>query len=150
MEIVLARIDNRLLHGIVVSQWAGTTGADRVMVINDRVANDSFLKSSMMLAKPTGMSISIITEEVAYVNFAANKYLNQKIFLLITNPRIILNLLNINIKIKHLCIGGTELINSGIKLSNRAYITEEEAQVYRLIKEKGVHIDVQHCHQWKL
>ena len=42
MNIVLTRIDNRLLHGIVMTQWAGTTGAQRVMVIDDKTANSPF------------------------------------------------------------------------------------------------------------
>ena len=39
MGIVLARIDNRLLHGIVATQWAGRSGAQRIMIIDDTVAN---------------------------------------------------------------------------------------------------------------
>ena len=59
MNIVLTRIDNRLLHGIVMTQWAGTTGAQRVMVIDDKTANSPILKQTMMLAKPAGMAASI-------------------------------------------------------------------------------------------
>ena len=44
MEIKLARIDNRLLHGIVASQWAPSVGAMRVMIIDDEVAGDELKK----------------------------------------------------------------------------------------------------------
>ena len=66
MGIVLARIDNRLLHGIVATQWAGRSGAQRIMIIDDTVANNELTKASM-LARPTGMAISIITEETALI-----------------------------------------------------------------------------------
>ena len=69
MGIVLARIDNRLLHGIVATQWAGRSGAQRIMIIDDTVANNELTKASMKLARPTGMAISIITEETALNNF---------------------------------------------------------------------------------
>ena len=65
MGIVLARIDNRLLHGIVATQWAGRSGAQRIMIIDDTVANNELTKASMKLARPTGMAMSIITEETA-------------------------------------------------------------------------------------
>ena len=74
MGIVLARIDNRLLHGIVATQWAGRSGAQRIMIIDDTVANNELTKASMKLARPTGMAISIITEETALNNFKAGKY----------------------------------------------------------------------------
>ena len=35
MSLVLARIDQRLVHGIVVTQWAGATKAKRLMVVDD-------------------------------------------------------------------------------------------------------------------
>lgn len=36
MSVVMARIDNRLLHGIIVTQWAPVSGATRVMVIDEK------------------------------------------------------------------------------------------------------------------
>ena len=38
MAIVLTRIDNRLLHGVVATQWAPSTGCTRLMVIDNEVA----------------------------------------------------------------------------------------------------------------
>ncbi len=69
MSIVMSRVDNRLLHGIIVTQWAPMSKANRVMVIDDSVANNDIQKSSMRLARPAGMAVSIITEETAIANF---------------------------------------------------------------------------------
>ena len=44
MSITLGRIDYRLLHGIVATMWAPQSGAQRVMVIDDKVANDLLLR----------------------------------------------------------------------------------------------------------
>ena len=52
MSIVLGRVDYRLLHGIVATMWAPQSGAQRVMVIDDRTANDPIIKESMRLGKP--------------------------------------------------------------------------------------------------
>ena len=65
MSVVMARIDNRLLHGIIVTQWAPVSGATRVMVIDDKVAGDEVLKSTMRMARPAGMAVSIISEQTA-------------------------------------------------------------------------------------
>ena len=54
MGITLARIDNRLLHGIVATQWAPISNCTRLMVIDDKVAADPVLKESMKLARPVG------------------------------------------------------------------------------------------------
>lgn len=79
MSIVLARIDNRLLHGIVATQWTPLSGASRVMVIDDTVADTPMLKEAMKMGKPLVVSLSIINRETAYTNFKAGKYDSQKV-----------------------------------------------------------------------
>ena len=44
MSITLGRIDYRLLHGIVATMWAPQSGAQRIMIIDDKVANDPIIK----------------------------------------------------------------------------------------------------------
>ena len=39
-NIVLSRIDERLIHGQVGVQWVGFAGANLVLVANDEVAED--------------------------------------------------------------------------------------------------------------
>ena len=91
MSVVMARIDNRLLHGIIVTQWAPVSGATRVMVIDDKVAGDEVLKSTMRMARPAGMAVSIISEETALKNFAAGKYDREKVFVIAKEPETILH-----------------------------------------------------------
>ena len=39
-NIVLVRIDNRLIHGQVATQWTSTVGANLILVANDEVAGN--------------------------------------------------------------------------------------------------------------
>ncbi len=55
MSLVLARIDQRLIHGIVVTQWAGATQAKRLSVVDDEVSKDEVQKSAMRMSKPVGL-----------------------------------------------------------------------------------------------
>ena len=107
MGIVLARIDNRLLHGIVATQWAGRSGAQRIMIIDDSVANNELTNASMKLARPTGMAISFNTEETALKNFKAVKYNDHTVFVLGKKPETLVKLSEIGVKIPELVIGVT-------------------------------------------
>ncbi len=143
MSVVAARIDNRLLHGIIVTQWAPISGATRVMVIDDQVANDELSKSSMRLAKPAGMSVSIITEEIAINNFKIGKYDTQKVFVIVKSPSTILKLIENGVQIDKLIVGGTVVKENGIKLSARAYATQKEIEIYKDLINRGVKIECQ-------
>ena len=41
-NIVLARVDDRLIHGEVVSVWTPSLNVNRIIVVDDEVAADKF------------------------------------------------------------------------------------------------------------
>ena len=51
-DIVLTRIDNRLIHGQVATQWCGVVGANLLLVANDAVSTDEFRQGLMNMAAP--------------------------------------------------------------------------------------------------
>ena len=147
MGIVLARIDNRLLHGIVATQWAGRSGAQRIMIIDDTVANNELTKASMKLARPTGMAISIITEEAALNNFKAGKYNDHTVFVLVKRPETLVKLSEIGVKIPELVIGGTVKPAEGeeaVKLSQRAYAKPDDIEADKKLKAAGTKLYAQY------
>ena len=147
MSIVSARIDNRLLHGIVASQWAPFIGAKRVMVIDNHIAGNPVLKDGMRMGKPAGCALSIIDEKTAYANFAAGKYNDHSVFVIVQDPEIILNLVKQGQKVPKLIIGGTvdpEAGTSAVRVSKRAVVTSAQEQVYRDIAGSGTSVTVQY------
>lgn len=143
MSIILGRIDYRLLHGIVATMWAPQSGAQRVMIIDDRTANDPIIKESMRLGKPAGMACSIITEETALTNFKAGKYDDHKVFIVCEDVNIFLKLQEAGQKIPRIVVGITRDRETGTKVSSRAAIKDEEKAVYKKLIDNGTEIDVQ-------
>ena len=145
MNIVFARIDNRLLHGIVMTQYLPSTGAKRIMVIDDAVATDPLKKDMMNMAKPSGMASSIITMEKAIENIKADKYGDQPIFFLTKSPITVLKVAELGVKFPFLMLGSTDNLTSGTKLSSRCFLTDEEVEACRKLRDMGVKITVQHA-----
>ena len=50
-NIVLTRIDNRLVHGQVATQWCGAIGANLILVANDEVAGNSLRQGLMNIVR---------------------------------------------------------------------------------------------------
>ena len=147
MSIISVRVDNRLLHGIVASQWAPFIGAQRVMVIDDHIANNATLKSGMKMGKPAGCALSIINEETAYANFKAGKYDDHTVFVIVQDPKIILKLIKDGQKVPKMVVGGTVDPEQGVEavqVSKRAYVTKPEEETYREIAASGTELVVQY------
>ena len=42
-NIVLIRIDDRLIHGQVVTQWIKDTNGNRILIVDDKLVNDRMM-----------------------------------------------------------------------------------------------------------
>ena len=85
-NILLTRIDNRLVHGQVGVTWTKTIGANLLLVADDDAAKDELQQRLMAVtAKSSGCGIRFFTIEktAAIINKAAP---NQKIFIIVRTP----------------------------------------------------------------
>ena len=88
-NIVLTRIDNRLVHGQVATQWCGTIGANLILVANDEVAGNKLRQGLMDMAAPAYASMRYWTIEktISTIHKASDK---QLIFIVCENPQDVL------------------------------------------------------------
>ena len=65
MELVLTRIDSRLIHGQVATSWVKATKPEAIFAVNDDVAEDKIRKSLLLQVAPEGVKSFVIPVEKA-------------------------------------------------------------------------------------
>jgi mannose/fructose/N-acetylgalactosamine-specific phosphotransferase system component IIB len=60
MPIVLFRVDERLIHGQVVVGWGGPLNADRIVVVDDDIADSAWEQELYCLGVPPEMEASFV------------------------------------------------------------------------------------------
>ena len=141
---VLARIDQRLIHGLVVNQWAPALQVKRFMVVDDVLCNNDDIKASMRMAKPAGTGVSVISTETAITNFKAGKYDGQRVLVLVKEPETLIKLMEGGVEIPKVDLGimfnedGREAVTKFIALNDK-----ERADL-QTIKDKGVPVVIQY------
>ncbi|MGQ7789733.1 PTS sugar transporter subunit IIB [Escherichia coli] len=63
MNITLARIDDRLIHGQVTTVWSKVANAQRIIICNDEVYNDEVRRTLLRQAAPPGMKVNVVNIE---------------------------------------------------------------------------------------
>lgn len=147
MSVIAARIDNRLLHGIVATQWVPELKPQRLMVIDDEYANDPTKKAGMRMAKPAGVALSIISRETALTNFAAGKYDDHTVFVIARDPQTILDVVKAGQTIPKLYVGGTVAPadeSAAKQVSRRAWVLDSQVPVYQELAQSGCDLVVQY------
>ena len=59
MEIVLVRVDNRLVHGQILEAWLPFTQATCIVVVDDEVAGDYFRETVIRMAVPRQVELIV-------------------------------------------------------------------------------------------
>ena len=98
-NIVLTRIDNRLVHGQVATQWCGAIGANLILVANDEVAGNSLRQGLMNMAAPAyaAMRYWTVQKTIDTIHKASAK---QLIFIVCENPQDVVKLVEGGVPIK--------------------------------------------------
>lgn len=120
-NIVLTRIDNRLVHGQVATQWCGPIGANLILVANDEVAGNKLRQGLMDMAAPSyaAMRYWTIEKTISTIHKASDK---QHIFIVCETPQDVLKLVEGGVPIKKLilviCIWQTENVRLQVLLQS--------------------------------
>ena len=65
MNILLSRIDERLIHGQVMTRWITGLYITRIILIDDAIAKDDFMVDVLLLSAPVGVDVQVMTVEEA-------------------------------------------------------------------------------------
>ena len=142
-NIVNTRIDERLIHGQVAGIWSTSRSTQRIIVANDEAATDPLQKSSLRMAAPSSMRLSVLGVEAAAKNIQSGKYGKQRLFLLFKNPKDVLRFIEAQGPIKTVNVGNMSYKEGAREVTKSIQVLPEEEQIFETIASKGVTVTAQ-------
>ncbi|MBX4223899.1 PTS mannose/fructose/sorbose transporter subunit IIAB [Enterococcus faecium] len=142
-NIVNVRMDERLIHGQVAGIWAPSLHTQRIIVINDEAAADTLQKSSLKMAAPTSMRLSVLPVESAAKNIRSGKYGNQRLFLVFKNPTDVLRYLKAGGKLTHVNVGNMSYKEGSKDITKSIKVLDEEIDVFESIAAMDINVTAQ-------
>lgn len=140
-NILLTRIDNRLLHGQVATQWNSTLGANLILIANDDVAINKMRQQLMDMAAPSGVATRYFSLEqtINVIHKAADR---QKIFIIVENPQDVLTLVEGGVPIDKLNIGNMHMSEGKRQVATSVAVDDADVESFRKLQEKGVELEI--------
>lgn len=140
-NLVLTRIDDRLIHGQVMTAWSRITNAEQVLVIDDGVAKDDFMINVLENAIPDTMAIGVFSKEDE-VTFLSEP-LEAPTIILAKVPETLEYLVDHGIDIKEIDLGGMGAKQGRDRLYHTISTSPQENESFKRLMEKGVHVFIQ-------
>ncbi len=141
-NILLTRIDNRLIHGQVATQWNGTIGANLILVANDKVAENKMRQNLMDMAAPNGVATRYfsIQKTIDVIHKASPK---QHIFIIVENPEDALRLVEGGVPIKKINIGNMHMAEGKRQVATSVAVNDEDVEAFKKLRDLGVELFIQ-------
>ncbi len=143
MSIVLARVDNRLIHGQVLESWIPYVLANYIIVIDDIVANDTFRSQLMMAVVPSTLKLQICSH-AQIAELCNNPELDKaNVMVLFANPCSALQAYLKGFVFKALNLGNMHVGEHKCCISKTLYMDTDDLQALEQLARRGVDISAQ-------
>lgn len=142
MNITLARIDDRLIHGQVTTVWSKVANARRIIICNDDVYNDDVRRTLLRQAAPPGMKVNVVNIEKAVAVYHNPQYQDETVFYLFTNPQDVLTMVQQGVKIATLNIGGMAWRPGKKQLTKAVSLDAADINAFQQLDKLGVKLDL--------
>lgn len=80
------RLDERLIHGQITTQWSKVLDVDTIVVANDKIANDEMTKQVLLMTVPAGKKVAVRTVERTIKLLSDPRSASMKILLIVGRP----------------------------------------------------------------
>lgn len=144
MKITVMRIDDRLIHGQIVTKWIDYANAKMILVVDDAAASDPMQQMLLKLAVPSGIKLEILTKVDALKRIQSDTT-EICVLLMIRNPREANAFLDMGFSIDMINIGNISNSKSETgrkKILDFIYLEDQDVDALQALAAKKVSLDV--------
>lgn len=142
-NIVFTRIDDRLIHGQVMTSWVKHTQANKISIVDDEVASDPFISRVLKMAVPSDVKVDIYNTEQAIEALTLNEQNSNKIIILAKHPKTIYSLIKGGVDIEKVNVGGMGARPGRKSIYKNISASQEEKKIFKEILSLGKKVYMQ-------
>lgn len=141
-NIVLSRIDERLVHGQVGVQWVGFADANIIVVVNNEVAEDTIQQNLMEMVLADGIAIRFWTVQktIETIHKAADR---QRILLVCRTPKDFRQLVEGGVPISNINVGNMHYAEDKNQITKTVSVGADDVAEFERLKALGVTCTIQ-------
>lgn len=143
MALVLARIDDRFIHGQVIVGWSRRLNPDRIVLCNDRIAGDPWQRRIYASSVPPEMKVSVLDRAEAADLLANGGAGAEDVILLVGSPADMCDLQRRGLEFGEVNVGGMHYDKGKSELLDFVYVDRADLNDLRELLDAGVRLTAQ-------
>ena len=142
MALKLVRVDDRLIHGQVVTIWLKALNAKRIVIVDDRTARDEFLREVITLSAPPGVPVEVLDVESGTQRVLVLAAEPDPVIVLVRSPIVALHLREAGVEFPLLNVGGLGAGPTRKPLYRNISANPEELEAMRRLESMGTAVEL--------
>ncbi|MCH3947979.1 MAG: PTS sugar transporter subunit IIB [Olsenella sp.] len=146
MNVVATRVDERLIHGQVMASWSKRLQLTRIVVVDDQIAKDDFMKTVLSMSAPAGMQIDILSvkDAATMVKLDTDSANTMLLFKRISAAlELARELRGGSYEMAELNLGNLGSVPGRVQVTKNIFLSEEERKQIRELQGLGVNVFLQ-------
>jgi D-glucosaminate PTS system EIIB component len=141
-KINIVRIDDRLIHGQVMTKWSKGLGTNAIYVVDNVTAADDFMKDIYInVNSSSGLKIQVYSTDEVVERWEKDQFANDSVVLLFKNISSVKEVLEKGkLPIEKLNIGGISKKPEATFVINTVGLTKADAEVLKEMESKGIEV----------
>lgn len=142
IDVRLARIDSRLLHGQVATAWTKSVQPNRIIVVSDGVAKDELRKTLLVQAAPVGVKVSVVPIQKLIDVWDDPRFAAVKAILLFETPQDVAKAVEGGVKLDKVNIGSMSHSEGKRMVTNAVAVDDADVKTLEYLRDQGISFDV--------
>jgi len=136
MAVVLARVDDRLLHGQVVEGWTPHVRADTIVVASDTVCLEKDRCRLMQLIVPEHITFKVVP--FRELRGLLDSTSGARVLLLFAALEDVLKALENGVDLESVNVGNLHNVKGGTEVTPSVYLNSSDLEAVRRLVQKGI------------
>jgi PTS system mannose-specific IIB component len=143
MNIVLVRVDDRLIHGQILESWIPFLKAQCVIVANDSLAHDQFQRAILSMAIPDRIKVRIVPIEDTLGLECDQELMGKSTLIIVSSIKDALRLHEHGVKFLKLNVGNMKGTESSTQVSYSVWLVQDDVQMLKILISEGLQVNLQ-------
>jgi PTS system mannose-specific IIB component len=139
-KILVARIDDRLIHGQVVTSWVKSYSITEILIIADDLAKNMLMQRIYKSVAPAGIEVRIMTNSDALDFLREDSKKDENLLILVKTPDVFEYLVDNGITLSKIVLGGMGLLPGRDVLIRNVSANEAERESLRRLTGSGIKV----------
>lgn len=141
MLLKIIRLDDRLVHGLIINNWCSIENITEIMVVDKGAFSNEMRRTVIEMSTPENIKVLFCDVDKA-LEIYAEEAEYEALMMIFGNPFELLEFVNKGGALKCVNIGGMSFKKGKKRLSTSVYADEEEIDALKKIADKNILLEI--------